>query len=47
MQEYSIGRLNGRFVVVWYEEDGRRRRYRLDADTFERAEAEARDVLLA
>lgn len=47
MQEYSIGRLNGRFVVVWYEEDGRRRRYRLDADTLERAEAEARDVLLA
>lgn len=47
MQEYSIGRLNDRFVVVWYEEDGRRRRYRLDADTLERAEAEARDVLLA
>lgn len=47
MQEYSIGRLNDRFVVVWYEEDGRRRRYRLDADTLERAEAEARDVILA
>ncbi|WP_209833825.1 site-specific integrase [Ruegeria sp. HKCCE3926] len=47
MQEYSIGRLNNRFVVVWYEEDGRRRRYRLDADTLENAEAEARDVLLA
>lgn len=46
MQEYSIGRLNDRFVVVWYEKDGRRRRYRLDADTLERAEAEARDVLL-
>ncbi|WP_170333800.1 tyrosine-type recombinase/integrase [Ruegeria arenilitoris] len=47
MQEYSIGRLKNRFVVVWYEEDGRRRRYRLDADTLESAEAEARDVLLA
>lgn len=47
MQEYSIGRLNGRFVVVWYEEDGRRRRYRLEAETLERAEAQARDILLA
>lgn len=47
MQEYRIGRLNDRFVVTWREEDGRRRRYRLDADTLENAEAEARDVLLA
>ena len=47
MQEYSIGRLNGRFVVAWYQEDGRRRRYRLKADTRDGAEAEARDILLA
>lgn len=47
MQEYSINRLKGRFVVVWYEEDGRRRRYRLKAGSLEEAEAEARDVLLA
>ncbi len=46
MQEYSIGRLKGRFVVVWYEKDGRRHRHRLDAGTLEHAEAEARDVLL-
>ncbi|MEC8628937.1 MAG: site-specific integrase [Pseudomonadota bacterium] len=46
MQEYKIGRLNDRFTVVWYDADGRRRRYRLKADTLESAEAEARDVLL-
>ncbi|WP_170343028.1 tyrosine-type recombinase/integrase [Ruegeria arenilitoris] len=47
MQEYTIGRLKGRFVVVWYEKDGKRRRYRLDAETREAAEAEARDILLS
>lgn len=35
--EYRIGRLNGRFVITWWE-DGKRRRYRLDAQS--RAEAE-------
>ncbi|UYV37067.1 tyrosine-type recombinase/integrase [Rhodobacteraceae bacterium D3-12] len=47
MQEYRIGRLNGRFVVVWYDEAGNRHRHRLEAETRERAEAEGRDVLLA
>lgn len=47
MQEYSIGRLKGRFVVVWREESGRRRRYRLDAKTLKAAEAEAREILVA
>lgn len=42
MPEYSIGRLNGRFVVTW-NEDGRRRRYRLTARTVKEAETEALD----
>ena len=46
MREYTIGRLNGRFVVTWYETDGRRRRYRLAACTRKEAEAEARDVIV-
>lgn len=44
MRQYRIGRLNGRFVVTWVE-DGRRRRYRLDALTIKEAEAEALDVI--
>ncbi|MBY6003277.1 site-specific integrase [Salipiger bermudensis] len=47
MHEYRIGRLHDRFVVTWREEDGRRRRYRLEARTLEAAEAEARDIILA
>jgi integrase len=46
MRDYRIGRLNGRFVVTW-EQDGRRRRFRLAAATARQAEAEARDVILA
>jgi integrase len=46
MQEYRIGRLNGRFTVSWWE-DGKRRRYRLDALTRKAAEAEALDVIAA
>lgn len=42
MREYRIGRLNGRFVVSWWE-DGARRRYRLDARTRAEAEVEALD----
>lgn len=42
MSDYRIGRLNGRFVVTWFE-DGKRRRYRLDALTAKEAEAEAID----
>lgn len=45
MREYRIGRLKGRFVVSWWV-DGKRRRYRLDADTLRDAEREARDVIL-
>lgn len=45
MRQYRIGRLNGRFVVTWREEDGRRKRYRLDALTAKEAEAEALDVI--
>jgi integrase len=47
MQEYSIGRLRDRFVVYWYEPGGNRRRFRLEADDRESAEAEARDLMLA
>ena len=45
MRQYRIGRLKGKFVVSWWE-DGRRKRYRLDADTLGDAEREARDVIL-
>lgn len=43
MPEYKLGRLNGRFVVSWWE-NGRRRRYRLDADTRGDAERQAIDI---
>lgn len=38
--EYRIGRLNGRYVISWWEPDGKRRRYRLDAQSRTEAEAE-------
>lgn len=44
MPDYRIGRLNGRFVVSWWEGD-KRRRYRLDAQSPKEAEAEALDVI--
>lgn len=43
--DYAIGRLLGRFVVTWYDSAGRRRRFRLVADTLRKAQAEARDVV--
>ena len=46
MREYRIGRLNGRFVAIW-NEDGKRRRFRLHATTAREADAEARDLILA
>ena len=46
MRDYRIGRLKGRFVVMWNEPDGARRRYRLAADTLKEAEREARDLIL-
>lgn len=44
MPEYKIGRLNGRFVVSWWD-DGKRRRYRLDAQSRAEAEGAAADVI--
>lgn len=46
MRDYRLGRLKGRWVVIWNEEDGRRRRYRLAAETRQLAEREARDLML-
>lgn len=43
--EYRIGRLNGRFVVTWWGDDGKRRRYRLEALTRAGAEGEALDLV--
>ncbi|OWJ73310.1 integrase [Haematobacter massiliensis] len=44
MREYSVGRLNGRFVVTW-DDNGKRRRFRLAAETRREAESEALTVL--
>lgn len=44
MPEPRIGRLNGRYVVTWIDDTGKRRRHRLQADTRKAAEAEARDI---
>ena len=46
MRDYRIGRLKGRFVVIWNDADGTRRRYRLAADTPKEAEREARDLIV-
>lgn len=46
MRDYRIGRLKGRFVVMWNDDDGTRRRYRLEAHTQKDAEREARDLIL-
>lgn len=46
MQEYRIGKLGGRLVVTWHQ-DGRRRRFRLEAATIGEAHAEARALLTA
>lgn len=45
MREYKLGRLNGRYVVMW-NEGGKRRRFRLDAHTTKEAEREARDLIM-
>ncbi|KFI30987.1 integrase [Haematobacter missouriensis] len=44
MREYSVGRLNGRFVVTW-DDNGKRRRFRLSALTRKEAEAEALTII--
>lgn len=46
MRNAKIGRLNGRFVVSWWE-DGRRTRLRLDADSLGEAQREAIDKIKA
>ena len=46
MRDYRLGRLKGRWVVIWNEDDGRRRRYRLAANTRQEAEKEARELIL-
>lgn len=43
--EYRIGRLNGRFVVTWWGDDGKRRRHRLDAQSRAEAEGAALNVI--
>jgi integrase len=45
--EYRIGRLNGRFVVTWWGDDGKRRRYRLASQSRTEAEGEALDFIRA
>jgi hypothetical protein len=42
--DLTIGRLKGRYVVSWHDTDGKRRRYRLQAQTRADAEREAIDV---
>ena len=44
--EFTIGRLRGGFCVMWHQ-DGKRRRYRLEALSRRAAEAEAIDVIRA
>ncbi|MFC0282074.1 tyrosine-type recombinase/integrase [Camelimonas abortus] len=44
MPDYSIGRLNGRYVVSWWI-DGKRKRYRLKALNAKDAEREALDTI--
>lgn len=46
MRDYRLGRLKGRWVVMWNEDDGRRRRYRLAAESRQEAEKEARELIL-
>ncbi|MBL3608247.1 site-specific integrase [Rhodovulum sulfidophilum] len=46
MRDYRIGRLKGRHVVIWTDDEGKRRRYRLEANTAREAEREARDLIL-
>lgn len=45
MPDYRLGRLKGRHVVSWWGEDGKRRRYRLDATTQGEAQREAIDLI--
>ena len=46
MRDLRIGRLKERYVVMWNDDDGKRRRYRLAAHNAKDAEREARDIAL-
>jgi len=46
VQDFRIGRLQGRFVVMWNKPDGTRARHRLKAHTAKEAEREARDLMV-
>nr|WP_256715025.1 hypothetical protein [Rhodovulum sulfidophilum] len=46
MRDYRIGRLKGPHVVIWTDDEGKRRRYRLEANTAREAEQESRDLIL-
>lgn len=41
MQDYQLGRLNGEFVLVYYDKAGKRHRYRLGTDNARTAELRA------
>lgn len=43
MQQFTVQRLLDRYAVVWRDEQGKRRRFRLEATDRSTAEAEARD----
>lgn len=45
MPEYRIGKLSGGLVVTWWGDDGKRRRYRLAAQSRAAAEGEAADLI--
>lgn len=45
MSDYTIQRFRGGFALVFHDEGGSRRRYRLEARTRKEAEAEARDLI--
>ena len=44
MQEINIGRLSGGYVVYWWDETGKRRRFRLKATTRQEAKSEGQRV---
>nr|WP_282028436.1 site-specific integrase [Paracoccus marcusii] len=46
MQDYRIGRLKGRYVVMWNDDAGNRRRFRLEAHKLDEAKSEARQVII-
>ena len=46
MRDYRLGRLKGRYVIMWDDDDGTRRRYRLPPDTTAKdVHRKARDLI--